>query len=156
MSSDQTGFSKMIVSFAIVTLLSFCSPASSFAYLPRVSRTHDAIIIDVDGRYSYQDKTLYGQITNPGFIPVPSFNPYPVKASPAGAVSVQWVWFYSYEYPNILTVGDLFVRQANNSACVWCWTSHHDCYTGIGKQKDHWRNLSQKECLAFYGSLEEK
>jgi hypothetical protein len=46
MSSDQTGFSKMIVSFAIVTLLSFCSPASSFAFLPRVSRTHDAIIID--------------------------------------------------------------------------------------------------------------
>jgi hypothetical protein len=36
----------MIVLLAIVTLLSVCSPASSFAFLPRVSRTHDAIIID--------------------------------------------------------------------------------------------------------------
>ncbi len=40
-------FLKMIVSFAIVALLSFCSPASSFAlFLPRVSRTNDAVIID--------------------------------------------------------------------------------------------------------------
>jgi hypothetical protein len=103
----------------------------------------------VDGRYSYQDKTLYGQITNPGFIPVPSINPCPVMHHQQEQQSSGW--FYSYEYPNILTVGDLFVRQANNNACVRCWTSHHDCYRGIGKQKDHLRNLSQKECLAFYG-----
>ena len=31
---------------SVVTLLSYCSPASSFAYLPRVSRTNDAVIID--------------------------------------------------------------------------------------------------------------
>jgi hypothetical protein len=40
-------FLKMIVLLAVVTLLSFCSPASSFAlFLPRVSRTDDAIVID--------------------------------------------------------------------------------------------------------------
>jgi hypothetical protein len=66
----------------------------------------------VDGRYSYQDKTLYGQTTNPGFIPVPSFNPYPElyqqqEQQPSG-------WSYSYKYPNPLTVGDLLsVKQTS-------------------------------------------
>jgi hypothetical protein len=46
MLGDQKGFSKMIVLLAIVTLLSFCSPASSFAFMPLVSRTDDAVIID--------------------------------------------------------------------------------------------------------------
>ncbi len=51
MMGDPKAFSKMIVSFAIVTLLSFCSPASSFAFLPRVSRTNDAIVIDCIKNY---------------------------------------------------------------------------------------------------------
>jgi hypothetical protein len=70
----------------------------------------------VDGRYSYQDKTLYGQITNPGFFPVPSFNPYlelyhQQEQLPSG-------WFYSYEYPNLITVGDLFsVKKTTAPVC---------------------------------------
>jgi hypothetical protein len=71
----------------------------------------------VDGRYSYQDKTLYGQITNPGFIPVLSFNPYPElyqqqEQQPSG-------WSYSYEYPNILAVEDLLsVKQTTAPVCA--------------------------------------
>ncbi|EFX78192.1 hypothetical protein DAPPUDRAFT_105472 [Daphnia pulex] len=111
----------MIVSFAVVTLLGFCSPASSFAFLPRVSRTDDAVIIDFDGvgyAPSYQGKTLYGQITNPGFVPLPSFNPYypamyrQQEETPNG-------WSYSYEYPNPLTVGDL-IKQTPAAAAPTC------------------------------------
>jgi hypothetical protein len=46
MDHHQKGFSTAVVLLAVVTLLSSCSPASSFASLPRVSRTKDAIIID--------------------------------------------------------------------------------------------------------------
>ncbi len=43
---DQKGFSTNIkVYAAVVTLLSCCSPASSFLF-PRVTRTSDATIID--------------------------------------------------------------------------------------------------------------
>ncbi|XP_046648370.1 chymotrypsinogen A-like [Daphnia pulicaria] len=88
----------MIVLLAVVTLLSFCSPASSFAlFLPRVSRTDDAIVIDLDGvrqTLSYQDRTFYGPITNPGFVP---FNPYPSvrqqEQTPNG-------WAYAFEHPS--------------------------------------------------------
>ncbi|EFX78155.1 hypothetical protein DAPPUDRAFT_105418 [Daphnia pulex] len=110
----------MIVSFAVVTLLSFCSPASSFAFLPRVSRTNDAVIIDVAGvgyAPSYQGKTLYGQITNPGFVPLPSFNPYYPMAyrqqeqTPNGFV-------YSYGYPTPLALEDVLpVRQTTAPVC---------------------------------------
>jgi hypothetical protein len=46
MLGHQKGLSTAFVSLAIVTLLSYCSPASSFAFLPRVSRTKDAVVID--------------------------------------------------------------------------------------------------------------
>ncbi len=65
---------------------------------------------------SYQGKALYGQIVDPRFVPLPSFNPYPVmyrqqEQTPNG-------WSYSYEYPNPITVGDLLpVRQAAVPAC---------------------------------------
>jgi hypothetical protein len=42
MLGNQKGFSTAVVLFAVVTLL---SPASSF-FLPRVSRTDDAVVID--------------------------------------------------------------------------------------------------------------
>ncbi|XP_046458167.1 chymotrypsinogen A-like [Daphnia pulex] len=122
---------KMIVLLAIVTLLSFCcSPASSFAFLPRVSHTDDAIVIDfvfdsvagVGYAPSYQGKTLYGQITNPGFVPLPSFNPYypamyrQQKQTPNGFV-------YSYGYPNPLALEDVLpVRQAATAAAPACGT----------------------------------
>ncbi|XP_046457643.1 transmembrane protease serine 11D-like [Daphnia pulex] len=112
--------SKMIVLLAIVTLLSFCSPASSFAFMPLVSRTDDAVIIDFDGvgyAPSYQGKTLYGQITNPGFVPLPSFNPYypamyrQQEQTPNGFV-------YSYGYPTPLALEDLLpVRQTEAPTC---------------------------------------
>ena len=46
MGGNQKGFSSVVVAFAMVTLLSFFSPVSSYFTLPRVSRTSDAIIID--------------------------------------------------------------------------------------------------------------
>ncbi len=66
---------------------------------------------------SYQGKTLYGQITSPGFVPVPSFNPYPAvvyrqqQQEPSG-------WSYSYEYPNPITVGDLLSVKQTPAASV--------------------------------------
>jgi len=74
MLGNQKGLSAVGL-FAVVTLLSYCSPASSFAFLPRVSRTNDAVIIDFAGvgyAPSYYGKTLYGQIVNPAFVPLPS------------------------------------------------------------------------------------
>jgi hypothetical protein len=142
MLGDQKGSSKMIVLLAIVTLLSFCSPASSFAFLPRVSRTDDAVIIDCIQNYflffkfehwlnviyylnsvagvgyapSYQGKTLYGQIVDPRFVPLPSFNPYPMtyrhqEQTPNG-------WIYSYGYPTPLALEDVLpVRQSPATQC---------------------------------------
>jgi hypothetical protein len=46
MLGHQKGFSTAVVLLAVVTLFSYCSPASSFAFLPRVTRTNDAIVID--------------------------------------------------------------------------------------------------------------
>ncbi len=47
MSANQKGFSSVVFAFATVTLLSCCfSPVSSLSFLPRVTRTSNAIIID--------------------------------------------------------------------------------------------------------------
>jgi hypothetical protein len=66
---------------------------------------------------SYQGKTLYGQITNPGFVPLPSFNPYypamyrQQEQTPNGFV-------YSYGYPTPLALEDLLpVRQTEAPTC---------------------------------------
>ncbi|XP_046457471.1 chymotrypsinogen A-like isoform X2 [Daphnia pulex] len=101
MLGHQKGLSAAFVSLAIVTLLSCCcSPASSFAFLPRVSRTKDAVVIDFAGvgyAPSNHGKSLYGEITNPAFVPVPSVYPYPMmyrqqEQRPNG-------WSYSFGYP---------------------------------------------------------
>jgi hypothetical protein len=44
--ANQKCFSTVVFVFAMVTLLSLCSPVTSFLTLPRVSRTSDAVIID--------------------------------------------------------------------------------------------------------------
>jgi hypothetical protein len=66
---------------------------------------------------SYQGKTLYGQITNPGFVLLPSFNPYYPMAyrqqeqTPNG-------WIYSYGYPTPLALEDVLpVRQTTTPVC---------------------------------------
>ncbi|XP_046459640.1 chymotrypsin-C-like [Daphnia pulex] len=75
MMGDQKGFLTVIV-VAVVTLLSCCSPASSFL-LPRVTRTSDAIIIDYDGLGYAPLEWKYGNVAKLGFIPMSSsFNPY--------------------------------------------------------------------------------
>ncbi|EFX78393.1 hypothetical protein DAPPUDRAFT_105311 [Daphnia pulex] len=60
---------------------------------------------------SYHGKTLYGQIADPGFVPLPSFNPYPGMAfrqqqqNPNG-------WSYSFGYPNLISPEDVSpIRQ---------------------------------------------
>jgi hypothetical protein len=42
---QQKDFSKIIFFFVVVTLLSCCNPVASF-FLPKVTRTDDAVIID--------------------------------------------------------------------------------------------------------------
>jgi hypothetical protein len=42
---QQKYLSKIIFFFAVVTLLSCCNPVASF-FLPKVTRTNDAVIID--------------------------------------------------------------------------------------------------------------
>ncbi|EFX78149.1 hypothetical protein DAPPUDRAFT_320630 [Daphnia pulex] len=93
-------FAKMIVSFAVVTLLSFCSPASGFAFLPRVSHTDDAIVIDFAGVGSATPgKALYGQIVDPRFVPLPSFNPYPMAYRQQEQTPKEFVYSYGYPTP---------------------------------------------------------
>jgi len=77
MVDNQKCFSAVSF-FAMVSLLSCFSPASSYFVLPRVSRTNDAIIIDYAGvGYApFNQGRGYGEIADPGFIPVPAFNPY--------------------------------------------------------------------------------
>ena len=53
---------------------------------------------------SSHSKSLYGQITNPGFVPVPSVYPYPMmyrqqQQQPNG-------WSYSYVYPSPVALAD--------------------------------------------------
>jgi hypothetical protein len=65
---------------------------------------------------SYQGKTLYGQIVDPRFVPLPSFNPYPMtyrhqEQTPNG-------WIYSYGYPTPLALEDVLpVRQSPATQC---------------------------------------
>ncbi|XP_046457647.1 transmembrane protease serine 11D-like [Daphnia pulex] len=117
MLGNQKGSSKMIVLLAIVTLLSFCSPASSFAFLPRVSRTDDAVIIDFDGvGYAPSYQGLYDQIDDPRFVLLPSFYPVPMtyrqqEETPNG-------WIYSYGYSTPLRLEDVLpVRQSPATQC---------------------------------------
>ncbi|XP_046457506.1 chymotrypsinogen A-like [Daphnia pulex] len=108
MIGDQKGFSMAFL-LAVVSLLSCCQ--ASYFILPRVSRTDDAIIIDLDGSgYAspFQGKNWYGQIANPGFIPVPSFNPYPMmfrqQQQPSG-------WPYPSGYLSRLEEEPIDVKQ---------------------------------------------
>jgi hypothetical protein len=58
MSGDRLVYSSVLFFFcALVTLLlSYCiSPASSFAFHPRVSRTDDAIIIDCNNEKQFHN-----------------------------------------------------------------------------------------------------
>ncbi len=104
MCNNQKGF-RTVFAIAMVTLLSCCfSPVSSYFALPRVTRTSDAIIIDckffiflflqfenwletnilcssynLDDGVGYSPFSLgrgYGEIVDPGFVPLPAFQPY--------------------------------------------------------------------------------
>ena len=89
---------KAVVLFAVVTLL---SPASSF-FLPRVSRTDDAVVIDFTGvgyAPSYHSKTLYDEITSPAFVPVPSVYPYPMMYRQQEQEQEPNGWSYSFSNP---------------------------------------------------------
>jgi hypothetical protein len=57
MSGDRLVYSSVLSFCAFVTLLSYCciSPASSFAFHPRVSRTDDAIIIDCNNEKQFHN-----------------------------------------------------------------------------------------------------
>jgi hypothetical protein len=130
MSSDRKSLSTSVL-MVIVTLLSSCSPASSFAFLPRVSRTNDAIIINCMSKlislfvitgpilmlsclinsvagvgYApfYHGKTLQGHIVNPEFVPLPSFNLQPMAFRQQQQDPSGWS--YSFGYPNPIALED--------------------------------------------------
>jgi hypothetical protein len=64
MLGDRLVYSSVLFSFcALVTLLSYCcSPASSFAFHPRVSRTHDAIIIDCNNEKQFHNIIFFSSL----------------------------------------------------------------------------------------------
>ncbi len=129
MDHHKKGFSTAVVLLAVVTLLSCCGPASSFAFLPRVSRTKDAIIIDcmsnqlfplitiliyiiivlyglnsvvdVESAPSSQGKSWNDQIADPAFVQVPFFSPHPMtfRQQPSG-------WSYSFGHPSPIAFED--------------------------------------------------
>ncbi|XP_046457455.1 brachyurin-like [Daphnia pulex] len=112
---NRKGLSTVVLLAIVTTLLSCCcSPASSFSFHPRVSRTKDAVVIDFAGvgyAPSYHGKSLSGQIVNPGFVPLPSFNLHPMayrqqQQDPSG-------WSYSFGHPSPIAFEDAwFSKQA--------------------------------------------
>ncbi|XP_046648259.1 brachyurin-like isoform X2 [Daphnia pulicaria] len=113
MLGNQKGFSTAVVLFAVVTLL---SPASSF-FLPRVSRTDDAVVIDFTGvgyAPSYHSKTLYDEITSPAFVPVPSVYPYPMMYRQQEQEQEPNGWSYSFSHP----ITDSANRQGGGAVAI--------------------------------------
>ncbi|XP_046457449.1 chymotrypsin-like elastase family member 2A isoform X2 [Daphnia pulex] len=120
MSSNRKGFSTVVLLAIVTTLLSCCcSPASSFAFLPRVSRTNDAVIIDFASvGYASYDKSLFGQIVSPGFVPLPSFNLHPMayrqqQQDPSG-------WSYSFGHPSPIAFEDAWFSKQAVAATTQC------------------------------------
>ncbi len=131
MDHHQKGFSTAVVLLAFVTVLSCCGLASSFAFLPRVSRTKDAIIIDcirnqlfplitfliyiiivlyglnsvadVESAPSNQGKSLNGQIADPAFVQVPSFSPHPMTFRQQQQQPSGWSYSFGHYSPITLT-----------------------------------------------------
>jgi hypothetical protein len=67
---------------------------------------------------SYYGKTLYGQIVNPGFVPLPSFNPYPMayrqqQQDPNG-------WSYSFGHPSPIAFEDAWFSKQEVAASTQC------------------------------------
>ncbi|EFX78390.1 hypothetical protein DAPPUDRAFT_246337 [Daphnia pulex] len=72
-------------------------------------------IADVGYAPSYHGKSWNGQIADPGFVPLPSFNPYPGMAfrqqqqDPNG-------WSYSFGYPNLISPADVSSSKQGGGA----------------------------------------
>jgi hypothetical protein len=63
---------------------------------------------------SYHGKSLYGQIVNPGFVPLPSFNPQPMayrqqQQEPSG-------WSYSFGHPSPIAFEDAWFSKQEVAA----------------------------------------
>ncbi|EFX78171.1 hypothetical protein DAPPUDRAFT_320659 [Daphnia pulex] len=96
MMFNQRDFSTITL-FAVVTLLSCCNPGAS-SFLPKVTRTDDAVIIDFEGSgYAapIQSKNVYA---NPAFAPPqPFFNPYAMMFQhPQQMMNNGWSFFYGH------------------------------------------------------------
>jgi hypothetical protein len=67
--------------------------------------------------YASYDKSLSGQIVNPGFVPLPSFNPHPMayrqqQQDPSG-------WSYSFGHPSPIALEDVpSARQGGAAAAT--------------------------------------
>ncbi|EFX78152.1 hypothetical protein DAPPUDRAFT_105415 [Daphnia pulex] len=109
---QQKDFSKIIFFFAVVTVLSCCNPVASF-FLPKVTRTNDAVIIDFeDSGYAggpIQKKNVYEEIANPALAPPqPFFHPYAMmfqkqqqQQQQQPMVYYGWPYFFSQPSPNV-------------------------------------------------------
>ena len=92
----------------VVTLLSCCNPVASF-FLPKVTRTNDAVIIDFEGSgYAgpIQKKNVYEEIANPALAPPqPFFHPYAMmfqkQQQQHPMVYYGWPYFFSQPSPNV-------------------------------------------------------
>ncbi|XP_046457592.1 chymotrypsinogen A-like [Daphnia pulex] len=96
MMYDQRDFSTITL-FVVVTLLGCCNPGAS-SFLPKVTRTDDAVIIDFEGsEYAapIQSKNVYA---NPAFAPPqPFFNPYAMMFQhPQQMMYNGWSFFYGH------------------------------------------------------------
>jgi hypothetical protein len=112
----------------------------------------------------FQRKNWHGQIANPGFIPVPSFNPYPMmfhqQQLPSG-------WPYPFAYPSSLNPAGVpsnkqFDGEYGEEEAIDVKQKHSDlrhrtdCHAhrkGIDKRKARWRSQCQKEWLVFHGEF---
>ncbi|XP_046648313.1 chymotrypsin-like elastase family member 2A isoform X1 [Daphnia pulicaria] len=94
MMGDRKDFPTVFI-FTFAVVLSCCQASSSF--LPHVTRTSDAVIIDFEGSgYAapIQSKNVYA---NPAFAPQPFFNPYAMMYQhPQQMMYNGWSFFYGH------------------------------------------------------------
>jgi hypothetical protein len=108
---------------------------------------------------SFQGRSLNGQIADPAFVQVPSFNPHP-NAYDRQQQQDSNGWSYSFGYPSPIALEDASSKQArrsgnNNRNNAVRQRTDRLTQTIIDWRKDRRLRLdrSQGECLAILGEL---
>ncbi|XP_046457602.1 chymotrypsin-like elastase family member 2A [Daphnia pulex] len=149
MMGDRKDF-PIIFTFAVATLLSCCQASSSF--LPRVTRTSDAVIIDFpDAQMAYY----------PGPVPMPTFNPYATMHRQLPMFYNGWPTFNGLPDPNMkqgvppTTTTTTTMPAPATAPGIQCgrgptrFPVHHHHRSLISERKRHETNEAKKNSWPF-------